>query len=170
LDEYIGMSKKYFNQSYRYFMDKNLFNHINIDKTHTYFPNQELVGDNYQKLIRQCPQIELAILGVGNNGHIAFNEPGTPIDSQTHIVNLTISSRQANARFFNDDINNVPKQAVTMGLKEILQAKKIILIATGKVKKEAIQHLQHAKYFDPNWPITALTHHSNVIVYTDNLD
>jgi glucosamine-6-phosphate deaminase len=150
LDEYLGLNEKYAQQSYRYFMDENLFNHINIDKARTYFPNQSLIGSKYQELMQRYPRIAIAILGVGNNGHIAFNEPGTPIDSWTHIVNLTASSRQANARFFDNDIHNVPTQAVTMGLKEILQANQIILIATGKAKSEAIQHLKYAQKFDPN--------------------
>jgi glucosamine-6-phosphate deaminase len=150
LDEYIGLSDKYSDQSYRHFMNNYLFDHINIDKVHTYFPSKDLIGDKYQKLIEQCPQVDLAILGVGNNGHIAFNEPGTSIDMQTHIVNLTNSSRQANARFFGNDISRVPKQAVTMGLKEILHAQQIILIATGKAKKNAIDYLRQAKKFDPN--------------------
>jgi glucosamine-6-phosphate deaminase len=101
-------------------------------------------------LINQYHQVDLAILGVGNNGHIAFNEPGTPINTETHIVNLTLSSRQANARFFNDDIDSVPKAAITMGLKEILAAKKILLIASGSAKKIAINHLKRAKAFDSN--------------------
>jgi glucosamine-6-phosphate deaminase len=150
LDEYIGLTQQYANQSYAYFMNENLFNHLNVKKTSTYFPNKNLVGDKYQKLIDQYHQVDLAILGVGNNGHIAFNEPGTTITTQTHVVDLTDSSRQANARFFDNNIDNVPKQAVTMGLKEILSAKQIVLIATGKAKKTAIEHLKQAKDFDPN--------------------
>lgn len=170
LDEYIGLDNRYSNQSYRCFMDENLFNHININKKQTYFPDETLVGNKYQKLIDQYHQVDLAILGVGNNGHIAFNEPGTPLNEQTHIVNLTASSREANARFFDNNINYVPKQAVTTGLQEILNTKQIVLIATGKAKKEAIEHLKQAKQFDPNWPITALTQHPNVIIFTDNLE
>jgi glucosamine-6-phosphate deaminase len=129
-------------------MDDNLFNHINIDKKNTFFPNQSLIGDKYQQMMNHKGEVDICLLGVGNNGHIAFNEPGTKIDAMTHVVDLTESSRLANSRFFDNDINNVPKQAVTTGLKEILNSKKIILIATGKNKKTAIEHLKTAKNFD----------------------
>jgi glucosamine-6-phosphate deaminase len=148
-------------------MNENLFNHINIHKSNTYFPNPSLVGDKYQQLINSYTGIDLAILGVGVNGHIAFNEPGTLITATTHIVNLTESSRLANARFFDNDINNVPKQAVSVGLKEILHAKKILLVATGEAKKPAINHLKQTQDFDQQWPITALHKHHDVLVFTD---
>jgi glucosamine-6-phosphate deaminase len=138
------------NQSYQQFMNVNLFNHINIQKNNTYFPSYKLVGAKYQELINKYHQVDIAILGVGNNGHIAFNEPGTLISEQTHVVNLTESSRQANSRFFDNDINEVPKQAVTVGLSEILKAKRIVLIAIGKAKRTAIERLKQAKDFDPN--------------------
>lgn len=170
LDEYLALKTNYNDQSYRYFMNTNLFDHINVDKNNTHFPSQDLLGDKYQQLIYSHHQVDIAILGVGNNGHIAFNEPGTPLNSMTHVVDLTESSRQANARFFDNDINNVPTQAITMGLKEILSARKIILIATGKSKKAAIDKLQSAASFDSKWPITALTQHNNVLVYIDGLD
>jgi glucosamine-6-phosphate deaminase len=147
-------------------MESNLFNHININKDNTHFPNVNLINEQYQQLINKHHQVDLAILGVGNNGHIAFNEPGTSLTTVTHVVDLTVSSRQANARFFNNDINNVPTQAITVGLKEILAVKKIVLIAIGDAKKQAIEHLKHAQQFDSNWPITALINHRDVTIYT----
>ncbi len=165
LDEYVDLSHKYFNQSYRNFMDENLFNKININKNNTFFPSLT----NYQKydeMIKKAGGIDVQILGLGVNGHIAFNEPGTPITKKTHIVKITESTREANARFFDNKINNVPKTAITMGIKTILKAKKIILIATGKNKALAISKLFENKY-DKNWPVTSLLFHPDVTVFVD---
>jgi glucosamine-6-phosphate deaminase len=131
-------------------MNRNLFSGLNISKNATYFPTIQLLHGKYQRKINRCGGIDLAILGVGTNGHIAFNEPGTPINSLTHIVRIKKSTREANARFFDNNIDNVPTQAVTCGLKSILSSKKIVLIATGASKKDAIEHVKNAKVYDPN--------------------
>lgn len=143
LDEYIGLEGTH-NQSYRYFMNVNLFNHIDIDKSKTHVLKG--VGD-YQAYLAQYDDeiasfggIDLQILGIGSDGHIAFNEPGTPFDSLTHISELTESTIKDNSRLFND-ISEVPTKAVTMGLKSIMNARKIVLIATGKNKAKAIKDL-----------------------------
>lgn len=167
LDEYVDLKEKYVSESYRNFMNINLFNHIDIDKKNTFFPSKNLIDGKYDDMISDHGVIDLAILGIGNNGHIAFNEPGTSIDSKTHIAYLDESTRLANSRFFNNKLEDVPHAAVTMGLSTILKAKKIILIATGTAKKNAILHLCQAKEFDPKWPCTCLVNHQDVTIYID---
>ncbi len=162
LDEYVGLHPEH-EQSYHTYMRQNLFNHINIDLKNTNFPDL----DNpkaYTKLIKQKP-IDLQILGVGSNGHIAFNEPFTSFDSETDYVTLAESTINDNKRFF-DSIDDVPKQAVTMGLKDIMSAKKIIIIAFGENKAEAINELVNGKQ-DEAWPVTILQRHHDVTVYLD---
>ena len=143
LDEYIGLDGTH-NQSYRYFMNENLFNHIDIDKSRTHVLKG--VGDyeaylaQYDDEIASFGGIDLQILGIGSDGHIAFNEPGTPFNSLTHIAELAESTIVDNSRLFND-ISEVPTKAVTMGLQSIMNARKIVLIATGKNKAKAIRDL-----------------------------
>jgi glucosamine-6-phosphate deaminase len=150
LDEYIGLDVKN-NQSYRFFMNENLFNHIDILKQNTFVPNG--LGDInknallYDKIIEEHP-IDIQLLGLGSNGHIAFNEPGSSINSTTRIVELKQSTRQSNAKFFNNNVDLVPTHAVSVGFDIIKAAKKIVIIATGKDKYEAVQHLLNAKRFD----------------------
>ena len=134
LDEYVGLDGTH-NQSYRYFMNENLFNFIDVDKARTNVLKG--VGDyvtfmnNYDNMIANAGGIDIQILGIGSDGHIAFNEPGTSFDSLTHETELTEQTIKDNSRLFND-ISEVPTRAVTMGLKSIMNAKKIVLIATGK--------------------------------------
>ena len=140
LDEYKGLSAIH-PQSYAYFMRKNLFENIDIDLDNTYIENGTAEDESaeckrYDKLLKLLPR-DLQLLGLGENGHIAFNEPNTPFDSTTHIVNLTESTIKANSRFFND-ISDVPKQAFTMGMKSIMQAKKILILASGEIKAKAV--------------------------------
>lgn len=152
-------------QSYRYFMDYHLFNNVDIDKSNTFFPSI----DNYQtydQLIASNGNIDIQILGLGSNGHIAFNEPGTSFDSLTHIVQLAQSTIKDNARFFNNDISLVPTQAISMGLKSIMNAKKIILIATGKNKANAIKKLMEGDV-NIDLPVSILKNHSDVTIYLD---
>ena len=126
LDEYVGLDGNH-DQSYRYFMNHNLFDHIDIDKNNTKVPSGLNMTNEtaklYDKEIEAAGGIDLQILGIGSNGHIAFNEPGTPLDSITHIVKLDESTRKDNARFFNS-IDEVPTHAVSMGLASIMKAKK----------------------------------------------
>lgn len=141
LDEYLGLSGNH-PQSYRYFMDDSLFNQININKSNTHVPDGkaedfEISCQEYEKSIKACGGIDLQLLGIGSNGHIAFNEPGSSGDSRTRVVDLTEKTIKDNARFFEDE-SEVPKKAVTMGIGTILEVKKILLLATGSNKANAV--------------------------------
>lgn len=134
LDEYKGLSPEN-DQSYRYFMNTNLFNHINIKKENTYVPDgletdADRACSRYNQIIADLGGIDLQLLGLGNNGHIGFNEPGAAFEKETHCVDLTQSTINANARFFSS-LSEVPKQAYTMGIKTIMQAKKIVVAVSG---------------------------------------
>ena len=168
LDEYIGLEGTH-NQSYRYFMNDNLFNHIDIDKKNT---NVLLgVGDykkfmsEYDGMIEKAGGIDIQILGIGSDGHIAFNEPGTPFDSLTHETELTEQTIKDNSRLFND-ISEVPTRAVTMGLKSIMNARKIVLIATGKNKAKAVYGLIKGPITE-DMPCSILQKHPDCTVYVD---
>lgn len=169
LDEYIGLNPEH-EQSYRNFMNKNLFNHINVNMEKTFIPNGlakdlEFECKEYDKKIMELGGIDIQLLGVGNNGHIAFNEPDDELYSETHIISLTKNTIKANARFF-DNIDDVPKQAITMGVGGIMKAKKIILIASGASKAEAIKGLLSGKVTTEN-PASMLQMHRDVIVIVD---
>lgn len=163
LDEYVGLDGTH-EKSYRYFMDTNLFNHIDIKKENTHFPNQNQ-PQTYDDDIKNAGDIDFQILGIGSNGHIAFNEPETPFDTKTHIVNLTDSTIKDNSRFFKH-IEDVPRKAISMGLNTIMQAKEIVLIATGENKAEAIRRLLTE---NPNrkLPASILKYHKNTTIYCD---
>ena len=141
LDEYLGLSGDH-PQSYRYFMDTNLFNHVNIDKSNTSVPDGMAPDvrtgcQRYEEAIKQAGGIDLQLLGIGSNGHIAFNEPGSSADSRTGVVDLTEKTIKDNARFFEDE-SQVPRKAITMGIASILEARKIVLLATGMNKADAV--------------------------------
>lgn len=169
LDEYIGIHETH-SQSYRYFMNEKLFNHINIKKENTYVPNG--VAENideeakkYDKIIEELGGIDIQILGIGNNGHIAFNEPEKYLTVGTHVTKLAQNTIEANSRFF-DSLDDVPKTAVTMGIGEILKAKKIILLANGKNKTKAVKGILSGKITTDN-PATMLQLHSDVTLIID---
>ena len=169
LDEYIGLSENH-PKSYRFFMNENLFNHINIDKKNTFLPNGlaeniEQEGKNYDNMIDSLGGTDIQLLGIGKNGHIAFNEPDEDLVAGTHSTKLTESTINSNARFFNS-IDEVPKTAITMGLGQIMKAKKILLLASGKDKAEAIKGLMSGKITTSN-PSTMLQMHKNVILIAD---
>lgn len=169
LDEYVGLSADN-PQSYRYFMNDNLFNHINIKKENTYVPNGSAKdldeeSKNYDKLIDDLGGIDIQILGIGNNGHIAFNEPDEVLISGTHLTNLTQSTIDANSRFFNS-IDEVPKTALTMGLGQIMKSKKIILLANGSNKAAVVKEFLSGKITTQN-PATMLQMHRDVTVIID---
>lgn len=169
LDEYIGIGPDD-SQSYRYFMNTNFFNHINIDKNNTYVPNGlaknlEEEGRRYDKVIADLGGIDLQILGIGNNGHIAFNEPNRKLTAGTHVTPLTESTIKANSRFF-DCIDDVPKTALTMGLGQIMKARKIILVASGRNKADAVKQLLNGK-ITTECPATMLQMHNDVTVIID---
>ena len=169
LDEYIGLNPEH-SQSYRYFMNDNLFNHINIDVANTFVPNGlakdlEVECKEYDKRIIELGGIDIQLLGVGNNGHIAFNEPDEHLSAGTHVISLTENTIEANARFF-ENIDDVPRTAITMGVGRIMKAKKIILIASGESKAEAIKGLFSGKITTEN-PASMLQMHRDVTVIVD---
>ena len=169
LDEYCGLAADHV-QSYRYFMNTNLFDHVNIDKTKTYVPNgleedSEKACADYNAIIRSVGGVDMQLLGIGGNGHIGFNEPGEAFEKETHCVNLTESTIKANARFF-ASMDEVPKQAYTMGIKSIMSAKKILLIATGEAKADALYKSLYGP-ITPNVPASILQLHPDVTVVAD---
>ena len=168
LDEYIGLGTDH-PQSYAYFMKDHLFSHIDIKKENIHIPsgivsyiNQEM--RDYDTLLEQNP-IDMQLLGIGSNGHIGFNEPGTPFDSKTHVITLDEQTRLDNARFFNT-LDEVPKRAITMGISSIMQAKEIIIIATGAQKAEAIKKMIKGPV-DVSLPASILQLHPKVHVFLD---
>jgi glucosamine-6-phosphate deaminase len=143
LDEYYGLSPDH-PQSYRYFMDVNLFNGINIKKENTHVPNGKVPVEkieedckNYEEMIKKAGGIDLQVLGIGGDGHIGFNEPGSPIFSRTRLVALDEQTIKDNSRFF-EKIEDVPRFALTMGVGTILEAKEIIFLASGEKKAEVV--------------------------------
>ena len=166
LDEYVGLDGTH-DQSYRYFMDHNLFDHIDIDKGRTHVPSGIDVSDPaaYDKQIEAAGGVDLQLLGIGNNGHIGFNEPGTPFGSLTHIVELTESTREANKRFFKS-IDEVPTHAVTMGVKTVMQARSIILMAIGPAKAPIMKEMLQGPVTE-KVPASVLQLHPDVTVYMD---
>ena len=170
LDEYVGISYDH-PESYHKFMETNLFDHIDIEKENTHVPDAsaedlESALKSYQEALNNA-NIDVQLLGVGSNGHIGFNEPGTPFDTGVHIVDLKQETIEANSRFFNNDINLVPKQAVTMGIKDIMKAKHIILLAFGKAKQQAIKSLVAGEEITEDIPCTVLKNHPSVYVIVD---
>lgn len=169
LDEYVGLPVTH-PESYRAFMNRNLFDHIDIKKENTHVPdglNPDLAAaaDAYTAYIAAHPA-DVQILGIGSNGHIAFNEPGTPFDSHTHVVTLKEGTRKDNARFFDNDIDKVPTHAVTMGLQDIMSAKFIILLASGAGKANAVNAMINGPVSE-DCPASILQKHPNVLVVTD---
>ena len=141
LDEYLGLSPRH-EQSYRYFMQSNLFDHIDIKPENTHVLNglaKSPVAEcaAYNQLIRDLGGIDLQLLGMGHNGHIAFNEPGDDFGLETHLVDLTESTIEANARFF-DSIDEVPRHALSMGIKNIMNARRILIVVSGEEKADIV--------------------------------
>lgn len=141
LDEYVGLTSDH-SQSYRHYMDENLFSKVNIQREKTFIPNgmaEDLEAEckNYEKLIKQAGGIDLQLLGIGTNAHIGFNEPGTEFGTRTQVVGLAQSTINDNARFF-ASLDEVPTLAISMGIKSIMQAKSIVLMANGGSKADAV--------------------------------
>jgi len=170
LDEYVGLSPAN-DQSYRYFMDKNLFSKININKDATSVPNgcaEDLDAEceRYDALIADKGGIDLQLLGIGIDGHIGFNEPDEVFEKGTHVVTLDPSTIEANARFFASR-DEVPRKAITMGMQAIMQAKKVLLIANGK-NKEAILHAALFGPITPKVPASILQLHPDLtVIYSE---
>ena len=169
LDEYYPISPEN-SQSYRYFMNENLFNHVNIDKKNTYVPNgnatdAEAECKAYDAMIENSRGIDIQVLGIGINGHIGFNEPDENLITGTHLTALTESTIEANARFF-DSKDEVPRHTLTMGIGSIMRARKIILLASGKNKHDAVMKLLDGK-LTTACPATMLKLHPDVILICD---
>lgn len=171
LDEYVGLDGSH-NQSYRYFMNDNLFNHINIDKAKTFVPNGcaadlKAEGEAYDNMIKDLGGIDLQLLGIGIDGHIGFNEPESVFTAATHEVTLDESTIEANSRFF-ESREDVPKTAITMGMMSIMQAKKILLVANGAAKKEIVEKMINGPV-DPMVPASLLQLHPDVtVIFSEN--
>ena len=169
LDEYVGLPKTH-EQSYWTFMHENLFNYLDCPEENIHVPSGEgedpqKNADEYEEELKKH-MVSIQVLGIGSDGHIAFNEPGTPFDSLTHLADLTQQTINDNARFFEGDITKVPTKAVTMGLGSIMRSKKIILIATGANKADAVYGmLKGEKTID--CPASILQDHADVTVIMD---
>lgn len=169
LDEYIGLSAQH-PQSYNYYMYEYLFSKLNLSPQNTHLPdglisNCEVVCQAYSQAIASKGGLDLQLLGIGSNGHIGFNEPYTSFESRTHVVELSEQTRIDNSRFF-DDQSEMPTHAITMGIKDILEAKEIILMATGRNKAEIMAQL-FASQIDEALPASALKKHSNLTIVLD---
>lgn len=170
LDEYVGLAGTDMH-SYRYFMQTNFFDHINIKRENTYVPNGiaenlEEECKNYDRRIKELGGIDLQLLGIGHDGHIGFNEPNDCFEKNTHIVGLHRSTIEANARFF-DSIDSVPDRAITMGMVSIMNAKKILLIANGKQKEEILNKALYGP-ITPQIPASILQLHPDItIIYSE---
>lgn len=164
LDEYVGIDRND-PQSYYTFMNDNLFSGIDIKPENTHVPYGSTAEDA-KKYDDEVKGVDIQLLGIGRNGHIGFNEPGTPFDERTHIVDLTESTRQANARFFEDDITKVPTQAITQGIGTVMDAKKILLVASGEDKADAVKAMIEGTV-DEACPASVLQNHDDVVVVLD---
>ena len=168
LDEYVGLDYSS-DQSYVYFMREHLFDHIDIKLENTNIENGKAADPaaecaRYNALLAENT-VDLQILGIGSNGHIAFNEPGTPFDSVTHVVDLTETTIKDNSRLFNS-IDEVPKQAFTMGLSNIMTAKKIVILANGANKAKAVYGMVHGEITE-DLPASILQNHSDCTLICD---
>lgn len=168
LDEYKGLPKNHV-ESYAYFMHENLFKHLDIEASNTYIENgmasdERAECEGYNKLLEDMPR-DIQLLGLGSNGHIAFNEPNTPFGSETHVVDLTENTIKDNARLF-ADISEVPKKAFTMGIRQIMQAKQILILASGKNKADAVFKTVCGKITE-EVPASVLQLHPNCTLIAD---
>lgn len=171
LDEYLDLEPEN-NQSYAYYMNKHLFDHVNINRENVNIPsgvskNIDKTCKEYDENIFGVNKIDLQVLGIGTNGHIGFNEPDVHFEAGTHLVELDEKTVQANARFF-DSIDDVPKQAISMGIRNIMQSKKVLLIATGESKIEAVTKMLFED-ITPNLPASILQVHNDFTLIVDNV-
>lgn len=169
LDEYVGLPITH-PESYYAFMHRNLFDQIDIPEENTHVPSGlgedlEAQAREYDEMIAESP-VDIQLLGIGSDGHIAFNEPGTPFDSGTHVTDLAESTIKDNCRFFDNDISKVPTQAVTQGIGTIMKARNILLIATGANKAKAVKEMLEGPV-DESCPASILQRHDSVVVIVD---
>lgn len=169
LDEYLGLSGDH-PQSYRYFMQQKLFDHLDIDPNQTHVPpgnasNPLIACNEYERTIEECGGIDLQLLGIGRNGHIGFNEPSSGLQSRTRVKTLTPETIRDNARFFSAD-EFQPHLSITMGIGTILDSRRVILLATGESKAEAIQAAVEGP-LSASCPASALQMHQNALIVID---
>ncbi len=169
LDEYVGVEKDN-PSSYYYFMQEKLLKHVDIQPERAHIQNSlaadlEKECEEYEQMIADHGHIDLQLLGIGVNGHIGFNEPGTPFSSRTRVARLKESTRQVNARFF-DSVDDVPKEALTMGIKTIMESKEIILLISGENKADAVARLVNGEVSE-DIPVSVLKNHKYVTVIAD---
>ncbi|SFD97072.1 glucosamine-6-phosphate deaminase [Lentibacillus persicus] len=169
LDEYVGLAADDPN-SYKYYMNDKLFNHIDLPAERAFVPrgdaaNLEQECRDYEKRIAEAGYVDLQVLGLGLNGHIGFNEPGTPLNSRTHVVDLDESTRHANSRFF-ATMDDVPSQALTMGIGTIMESRQIVMLVSGEKKAEAVRQLVNGKVTS-EMPASVLQNHENVTLIGD---
>ena len=169
LDEYLGLAPTH-DQSYRYFMQANLFDHVNVPPENTNVPNglapdPEAECARYNQVIADLGSIDVQVLGMGHNGHIGFNEPEEAFELETHVVNLTDNTIDANARFFASR-DEVPRQAITMGIKSIMQARHILVVVSGKDKAEIVKRAFFGPV-TPKVPASILQMHPHVSLVAD---
>ncbi len=171
LDEYIGLGEEH-KESYRYFMNHHLFNHVNIDPAKTHVPNGQATDlkaecKAYDELWRQLGGTDIQVLGIGPNGHIGFNEPALRLRGNTHVTQLTDNTIEANSRFF-DSIDDVPTKAITMGMDHIMKAKKLIILAFGEVKRRVISEFANDE-ITSDIPVTLCKLHPDATLIVDEV-
>lgn len=169
LDEYVGIDSNN-TQSYRYFMNFNLFDRVNIDKNNTNVPfakdNLEESVKDYDKLLEDFGQRDVQVMGIGANGHIAFNEPDTKLNMHTSIIDLKEETIIANSRFF-DSKEDVPKKAISMGLADAFNSKTLVVLASGLSKHAAVEKLLNTTKIDTQFPLSFITLHPNCYLIVD---
>ena len=170
LDEYVGLPEGH-PERYATFMERNLRSRVDMRPGALHGPDAlredlQAACDAYEASMAAAGYCDLQILGIGSDGHIGFNEPGGPLDSRTHVGVLTEQTRRDNARFFDDDINAVPTHCLTQGLGTIMKARKLVLIATGSNKAEAIAHLVEGEVSE-DWPASVMQRHPDALVLVD---
>ncbi len=171
MDEYVGLQPSHKN-SFVYFLKHHFLNHININAVNVNFPNIAAVSlqqecQRYQALIDEKGGLDLAITGIGDNGHIAFNEPAAFLKAEMHLVELDEKTIKANSRFFEDDSNLVPKKAISLGMRSIMQSRTFMVMASGKHKAEALARFFKDDYIDPHFPLSFVKMHPNAIFLID---
>ena len=169
LDEYVDIDKNHPN-SYFYYMHEKFFKYVDILEHNKFIPNGNAANlilecEAYENKLEQAGKIDIQMLGIGVNGHIGFNEPGTPFTSRTHVVTLDASTRKANAKYF-ATLNEVPKKAITMGIETIMESRKIVLLAAGEKKAAALYQLVNGEFHE-NYPASILKKHPNVTIIAD---
>jgi len=171
LDEYLGLSPSH-PQSYRYFMDENLFKHINVPASSIHVPYGHAASvldfcEWYENEMKRSGGIDIQILGIGGDGHIAFNEPGSSLTSRTRVKTLTYDTRKANSRFFDNDVEKVPKLALTVGVGTVMDAEEVMILISGYTKARALRQCveEGVNHF---WTVSMLQLHRRGIIVCDD--